>query len=92
ALPPLAPPGSTYFLISQAAEEAFLQAALRGATRAQKGVLLLLPEGYFLYPGERGRIAHGRTPGLVRALALKGLLLAHGFQLRVVRGHQTLAL
>ncbi|TBH20565.1 DUF58 domain-containing protein [Thermus thermamylovorans] len=92
ALPPPAPPGSTYLLVSQGAEAAFLQAALRGAARARRGVLLLLPEGYFLYPGERGRRAFGKTPGLERALALRGLLLAHGLELRVVRGHEPLAL
>lgn len=88
ALPPPAPPGSTYLLVSQAAEAAFLQAALRGAARARQGVLLLLPEGYFLYPGEKGRPVFGTPPGLARALALRGLLLAHGLELRVVRGHQ----
>nr|WP_244187378.1 DUF58 domain-containing protein [Thermus tenuipuniceus] len=92
SLPPKAPPGSTYFLITQAAEEAFLRAALRGAARARQGVLLLLPEGYFLYPGEKGRLALGKTPGLERALAMRGLLLAHGLELKVVRGHQPLTL
>ncbi len=92
SLPPKAPFGSTYFLISQGAEESFLEATLRGAAQARQGVLLLLPEGYFLYPGEKGRVAFGKTPGLARALALKGLLLAHGISLRVVRGHQTLSL
>ncbi|MFN4071538.1 MAG: DUF58 domain-containing protein [Thermus caldifontis] len=92
SLPPKAPFGSTYFLISQGAEESFLEATLRGAAQARQGVLLLLPEGYFLYPGEKGRVAFGKTPGLARALAMKGLLLAHGVSLRVVRGHQTLTL
>ncbi len=92
SLPPKAPPGSTYFLITQAAEQAFLKAALRGSAQARQGVLLLLPEGYFLYPGEKGRLALGKTPGLARALAMEGLLLAHGLELRVVRGHQTLVL
>lgn len=92
ALPPKAPPGSTYFLITQAAEQAFLKAALRGSVQARHGVLLLLPEGYFLYPGEKGRLALGKTPGLERALAMRGILLAHGLELKVVRGHQPLTL
>ncbi|RTH42730.1 hypothetical protein CSW32_00225, partial [Thermus scotoductus] len=90
--PPKAPPGSTYFLITQAAEQAFLKAALRGSVQARHGVLLLLPEGYFLYPGEKGRLALGKTPGLERALAMRGILLAHGLELKVVRGHQPLTL
>ncbi|WP_018460927.1 DUF58 domain-containing protein [Thermus oshimai] len=88
--PPPAPPGSTYLLITQAAERAFLEGALKGAKRAREGLLLLLPEGYFLFPGERGRKAFGVPPGLQRALALKGVLLAHGLRLQVVRGHEPL--
>lgn len=91
-LPAPAPPGSTYLLISQAAEGAFLEAALKAAAPARKGVLLLLPEGYFLFPGEKGRPTWGTPPGLQRALALRGLLRAHGVELRVVRGHEGLAL
>ncbi|AEV15095.1 hypothetical protein TCCBUS3UF1_450 [Thermus sp. CCB_US3_UF1] len=92
ALPPPAPPGSTYLLVSQVAEEAFLEAALRGSARARQGVLLLLPEGYFLYPGERGRPAFGKTPGLERALRARALLAARGLALRVVRGYEIPAL
>jgi hypothetical protein len=70
--------------VSQAAEEAFLQ----GARRAREGVLILLPEGYFLFPGEKGRPVYGKPPGLERALRYRGLLLDHGLRL-VVRGHET---
>lgn len=92
ALPPPAPWGSTYLLLTQGAEDAFLKAALLGARQARKGVLLLLPEGYFLFPGEKGRPARGRTPGLLRALGLKAVLAAHGLELRVVRGNELLRL
>ncbi|MEZ0348053.1 MAG: hypothetical protein ABWJ90_06010, partial [Thermus sp.] len=91
-LPPPAPWGSTYLLLTQGAEDAFLKAALLGARQARKGVLLLLPEGYFLFPGEKGRPARGRTPGLLRALGLKAVLSAHGLELRVVRGNEPLRL
>ncbi|WP_352413636.1 DUF58 domain-containing protein [Thermus sp.] len=89
ALPPLPPPGSTYILLSQCAETVLLRALLEGMARARKGVLILLPEGYFLFPGEKGRPAFGKTPGLERVLALKDHLAAHRVELRVVRGHQT---
>jgi uncharacterized protein (DUF58 family) len=87
-LPPPAPWGSTYVLLTQAAEEAFLKAALRGARRAREGLLVLLPEGYFLFPGERGRPVHGKPPALERALRYRGLLAAAGVRLKVVRGHE----
>lgn len=87
-LPPPAPWGSTYVLLTQGAEEAFLKAALRGARRAREGLLVLLPEGYFLFPGEKGRPVHGKPPGLERALRYRALLLAHGVRLLVVRGHE----
>ncbi|MGC8968215.1 MAG: DUF58 domain-containing protein [Thermus sp.] len=87
-LPPPAPWGSTYVLLTQAAEEAFLKAALRGARRAREGLLVLLPEGYFLFPGERGRPVHGKPPALERALRYRGLLAAGGVRLKVVRGHE----
>lgn len=89
ALPPPPPPGSTYLLLSQCAETDFLRALLEGMARARKGVLILLPEGYFLFPGEKGRPAFGRTPSLERVLALKNQLAAHRVELQVVRGHQT---
>ena len=89
ALPPPPPPGSTYLLLSQCAETDFLRALLKGMARARKGVLILLPEGYFLFPGEKGRPAFGRTPSLERVLALKNQLAAHRVELQVVRGHQT---
>lgn len=92
AHPPPAPWGSTYLLLTQEAEEAFLRGALKGVARARKGVLLLLPEGYFLFPGEKGKPIRGRPPGLLRALALRGALAAHGVELRVVRGHEPLRL
>ncbi|GAB5603886.1 hypothetical protein FJNA_24120 [Thermus sp. FJN-A] len=88
ALPPPAPWGTTYVLVTQGAEEAFLQGVLRGAHRAREGHLILLPEGYFLFPGEKGRPVHGRPPGLERALRSRALLAAHGVRLRVVRGHE----
>jgi hypothetical protein len=65
--------------VSHAAEEAFLQGALKGARRAREGVLI-----FFLFPGEKGRPVYGKPPGLER-----GLLLDHGLRLAVVRGHET---
>jgi len=59
----------------------------QGARRAREGVLILLPEGYFL--GEKGRPVYGKPPGLERALRYRGLLLGHGLRLVVVRGHKT---
>jgi hypothetical protein len=81
---PTRPLGSTYVLVGQATEEALLQGALKGARRAREGVLILLPEGYFLFPGEKGRPVYSKPPGLERAL-----LLDHGLRLAVVRGHET---
>jgi hypothetical protein len=75
--------------VSQAAEEAFLQGTLKGARRAREGVLIPLPEGYFLFPGEKGRPVYGKPSGLERALRYRGLLLGHGLRLVVVRGHET---
>ncbi len=86
---PTRPLGSTYVLVSHAAEEALLQGALKGARRAREGVLILLPEGYFLFPGEKGRPVYGKPPGLERALRYRGLLPDHGLRLVVVRGHET---
>jgi len=68
--------------VSQAAEEALLQGALKGARRAREGVLIL-------FPGEKGRPVYGKPPGLERALRYRGLLLGHGLRLVVVRGHET---
>lgn len=70
--------------MSQAAEEAFLQGAFKGARRAREGVLI-----FFLFPGEKGRPVYGKPPGPERALRHRGPLLGHGLRLAVVRGHET---
>lgn len=82
--------GSNLIVLTQRAGDALVKAALRARAEAGRVVLVVLPEGFYLEPGELGRPMHGAPPEGVRDLERRANILAEsGVLVFVLRGNQS---
>lgn len=82
--------GSNLIVLAQHASEGLVGALMGARAGASRVLLVLLPEGFYLEPGERGRPLHGMPPDDIRALErMRSVLLDAGVLLLVLRGNQS---
>ena len=82
--------GSNLIVITRDAGNPLIEAALRARAEAGRVVLVVLPEGFYLEPGELGRPMHGAPPEAVRDLERRaGVLAESGVLVFVLRGNQS---
>nr|WP_246351694.1 DUF58 domain-containing protein [Deinobacterium chartae] len=87
---PLPPYGSNVVILTQHARLPLVEAALRARARAGKVTLVVLPEGFYLEPGESPRPQFSGPPESVRDLERRaGILAEAGIAVFVVRGNQS---
>ncbi len=87
---PLPPAGFNLIVISQLGSEQLLSSCIRARNRAGRVVLILLPEGFYLEPGERPRPLWSSPPDAVRALERQArVLIAESIEVVVLRGDQS---
>lgn len=88
---PEVPQGSNVILISRMAPLELMEAALHARGRAAKVTLLVLPEGFYLAPGETGRKMWAKPPDEVQDLERKaGILMEAGIHVVVLRGNESI--
>ena len=85
---PLPPPGINLIILSLLAPQEVIGGALKARARASRVHLVVLPEGYYLQPGQQGRAVFGQTDGVLRLQATRQLLEAEGVRVHLVRGNQ----
>jgi uncharacterized protein (DUF58 family) len=84
---PLPAPGTNLILITMNAPPELITAAIRARTRAARVLVLALPEGFYLEPGETGRPIKRALPESIRELeARAGLLEEAGVRVLILRG------
>ena len=77
-------------MLTQRAPGDVLAAALRARTSAKRVVMVALPEGFYLEPGESPRRQWAGLPDTVRDLERQaGQLAAAGIIVLVLRGNQS---
>ncbi len=82
--------GSNLIVIAQHASPGLVDALIRARAGAARALLVLLPEGFYLEPGETGRPLHGAPPDDVRALErMQSALMDAGVRLLMLRGNQS---
>ena len=82
--------GSNLIVVAQHASPGLVEALMRARAGAARALLVLLPEGFYLEPGETGRPLHGAPPDDVRALERMHSALADaGVLLVMLRGNQS---
>jgi len=86
---PLPDPGTNLILLTMLASGKVLEGALRARARSAQVHLVALPEGFFLWPGERGRRVFGLSDGVQRLLEKRAYLVAEGVQVHILRGNQS---
>ncbi|ADV67967.1 DUF58 domain-containing protein [Deinococcus maricopensis] len=83
-------PGGNLIVITQRAGAAFLASALAARAYARRVVVIVLPEGFYLEPGEVGRPIRFAPPDAVRDLERQaGVLEEAGVLLYVLRGNSS---
>jgi uncharacterized protein (DUF58 family) len=84
---PLPAPGTNLILITMTAPPELITAAIRARTRAARVLVLALPEGFYLEPGETGRPIKRALPESISELeARAGLLEEAGVRVLILRG------
>ncbi|WP_337871044.1 DUF58 domain-containing protein [Meiothermus sp.] len=82
-------PGINLILVTMLASAKVLEGALRARARTSQVHLVALPEGFFLWPGERGRRVFGMTDGVQQLLRKRNRLVSEGVQVHILRGNQS---
>lgn len=85
---PLPPPGINLVILSLLAPQEIIGGALKARARASRVHLVVLPEGYYLQPGQQGRAVFGQTDGVLRLQTTRRLLESEGVRVHLVRGNQ----
>jgi uncharacterized protein (DUF58 family) len=85
---PLPPPGINLVILSMLAPQDVIGGALKARARASRVHLVVLPEGYYLQPGQQGRAVFGQTDGVLRLHTTRRLLEAEGVRVHLIRGNQ----
>jgi uncharacterized protein (DUF58 family) len=84
---PLPAPGTNLILITMTAPSELIAAAIRARSRAARVLVITLPEGFYLEPGETGRPIKRALPESIRELeARAGLLEEAGVRVLILRG------
>jgi uncharacterized protein (DUF58 family) len=84
---PLPAPGTNLILITMTAPPELIAASIRARTRAARVLVIALPEGFYLEPGETGRPIKRALPENIRELeARAGLLEEAGVRVMILRG------
>ncbi len=82
--------GSNLIVLTQRAPTDVLTSALRARIRARRVVIVALPEGFYLEPGESPRRQWAGLPDTVRQLERQaGVLADAGVTVFVLRGNQS---
>ena len=84
---PLPPPGTNLILLTMTAPNELIDAALRARSRAARVLVIALPEGFYLEPGESGRpIKHALPESIKELEARAGILEEAGVRVMILRG------
>jgi uncharacterized protein (DUF58 family) len=88
---PLPAPGTNLILITMTAPPELIAAAIRARSRAARVLVIALPEGFYLEPGETGRPIKRALPESIRELeARAGLLEEAGVRVLILRGDSSI--
>jgi uncharacterized protein (DUF58 family) len=84
---PLPAAGTNLILITMLAPDDLIKAAIRTRSRAAQVLVIALPEGYYLEPGETGRPIKRALPESIRDLETRaGILEEAGVRVSILRG------
>lgn len=84
-------PGSNLIILTQGASDTLVNAALGARAGAGRVVIVALPEGFYLEPGEKGRQVRAAPPEQVRELSRRaGILAERGVVVFVLRGDHSI--
>jgi uncharacterized protein (DUF58 family) len=84
---PLPAPGTNLILITMTAPPELIAAAIRARSRAARVLVIALPDGFYLEPGETGRPIKRALPESIRELeARAGILEEAGVRVMILRG------
>jgi uncharacterized protein (DUF58 family) len=84
---PLPPAGTNLILLTMTAPTDLIDAAIRARSRAAHVLVIALPEGFYLEPGETGRPIKRALPESVRELGARaGILEEAGVRVLILRG------
>jgi uncharacterized protein (DUF58 family) len=84
---PLPPAGTNLILITMLAPDGLINAAIRTRSRAARVLVIALPEGFYLEPGETGRHIKRALPESIRELENRaGILEEAGVRVSILRG------
>lgn len=82
--------GGNLIVLTAQGSDALVREALRARARASRVSLVVLPEGFYLEPGEQPRRQWAAPPDSVRALERRaGALAGAGILVSVLRGNQS---
>jgi uncharacterized protein (DUF58 family) len=84
---PLPAAGTNLILITMLAPDDLIKAAIRTRSRAAQVMVIALPEGFYLEPGETGRPIKRALPESIRELETRaGILEEAGVRVNILRG------
>ncbi len=84
---PLPEPGANLIVIAQRASTALIEGCIHARARAARVTLILIPEGFYLEPGERARPMFNSATADIRDLERRaGILEEAGVRAVVLRG------
>jgi len=87
---PIPPPGSNLVAITMRAPAALVEGAIRARSRAARVIVIALPEGFYLEPGESPRPLWVSAPDAIRDLESRaGVLKDAGVHVIVLRGDES---
>jgi len=83
--------GSNVVVLTQNASDSLVQAAMNARAGASRVVIVAMPEGFYLEPGEKGRRMPATPPDQVRELERRaGILAEAGVAVFVLRGNHSI--
>jgi uncharacterized protein (DUF58 family) len=89
-LVPLPEAGANLIVLTHTAPTEMVIGAIKARARAARVLLIALPEGFYLEPGESGRTVHHAPPDEVRELTRRaGILEEAGVRVVVLRGDES---
>jgi uncharacterized protein (DUF58 family) len=87
---PLPEAGTNLIVLTHTAPTEVVTGAIKARARAARVLLIAIPEGFYLEPGESGRAVHHAPPDEVRELARRaGILEEAGVRVVVLRGDES---
>jgi uncharacterized protein (DUF58 family) len=88
---PMPPPGSNLVIITMNAPVKLVEMAIQARSRAARVWMIVLPEGFYLEPGESPRPLFVSPPDEVRNLeARAGILRESGIYVTILRGDESI--